>query len=91
MVDLRRADNLGGAILAAGDSNLSTAGLLENNVAGGNGGGLAVLGSATVAVCDGAAFVNNSAGGAGGCAFFGGGPVTFGECSFQPSAVAASS
>jgi hypothetical protein len=82
---LPRARNFGGAILAAGDSTVSSAAVLEGNAAGGHGGGIATLGSASVAVGAGSAFVRNDAGGSGGGAYFGGGPVLFGERCTPPN------
>ena len=80
---LHRAHHVGGAILAAGDSAVAATVFLEGNTAGGNGGAIAALGAAQVDIGSGAAFVHNSAGGAGGCAYFGGGPVSFGERSIH--------
>jgi hypothetical protein len=76
-----RAENYGGAILAAGSTSVSIAGVVEGNVAGWHGGGVAAVSAASIALESGATFRQNIAEGSGGCAFFGGGPVTVGECS----------
>ena len=70
---------MGGAILAAHLSIVKVCGLVENNHAGRNGGGIAVLGKASLLLGEGTALLGNSAGGSGGCVYAAGASTIIGE------------
>ncbi len=70
---------MGGAILAAQWSIVKVCGLVKNNSAGSNGGGIAVLGKASLLLGQGTALHGNSAGGSGGCVYAAGASTIIGE------------
>jgi predicted outer membrane repeat protein len=73
---------MGGAILAEQWSTVAAFGLVENNSAGGHGGGIASVGQAYLAFGTGIAMRGNRAGGSGGCVYTAGANTSFGEHKF---------
>ncbi len=70
---------MGGAILSAQWSIVTACGLVKNNSALGNGGGIASIGETSLVLCDGVALVGNRAGGSGGGVYNAGSSIMFGE------------
>jgi hypothetical protein len=70
---------MGGAILAAQWSTVTTCGLVKDNSAVRHGGGIAILGKASLVLGQGTALLGNRAGGSGGCVYAAGASMIFGE------------
>jgi predicted outer membrane repeat protein len=70
--------------LAAQWSIVKVCGLVKSNIAGSNGGGIAVLGKASLQLGHGTALHGNSAGGSGGCVYAAGASTIIGESGAKP-------
>ena len=75
----RRAVGPGGAIMALDDSNISTSSLVQDNVAGGNGGGIASMGRSAVLLKGGSRFLRDISKGSGGGVYAGGSSFIIGN------------
>ena len=75
---------MGGAILSVQLSMVTVCGLVKNNSAIGNGGGIASMGKASLVLCDGIALVGNRAGGYGGGVYNAGASTIIGVQHFKP-------